>query len=580
MKRLVKYGILLTACTLVLSSCNCFKKMAKHQDRISVVANPEVLLLVGNQIVTDVTVSFPAEYYNPKAIVRVTPILVFEGGAIEGTPKYFQGEKVHDNYTVISKDNGGVYTMPVSFAWDPRARRSVLELKVEGKCNETDDFQLGGVFKVAEGVNTLQQSLVYAHTDDYEFMGGGEDYGMMISLPDEFRRVTEASEYMNIMYQVNRSNVRPHELSKEATQLFEEFIREYNGKDRVTMGNIQARGYASPEGPEGLNDRLSKARSESGKAAIAKDLKDVEGLNYDVAAYGEDWDGFKALVEASDMKDKNLILQVLNMYSSSAQRDIEIKNMSAVYEELKKNILPELRRTQMVATIDIEGKTDEELVAAAHNDLSILDLEEMLYAAKLVNEGEVKANIYKAAIERYNDARAWNNLGVVHAVDGNWNEAERSFERAMELASHSAFANNLALVALAKGEMDEAARHLPSATSITKGLASVHAGEYATASANLQGYNKAVAEVLNGNLTAAKNALVGDNSANAAGEDEEATAGNTETSEAVETSITPLVNDAAFGAGTGKPFKGKPFFCCEILCPRGCRSIFAVGNRT
>ena len=502
MKKLVKYGILLTACTFVLSSCNCFKKMAKHQDEISIVANPEVLLLVGNQIITDVTVVFPEEYYNPKAIVKLTPMLVFEGGVIEATPKYFQGEKVQDNYTVISKKNGGVYTERFSFPWDPRARKSTLEVKVEGKCKVADDFQLAGTFTVAEGVNTLQEFLSY------------NDDEAMLSLADAFRRITQESETMEIMYQVNQSNVRKGELTKEQTKMFEDFVRENADKYRVTLGNIQAKGYASPEGPLALNDRLSEKRSESGKAAVAKNLKNVKGLNYDIASYGEDWEGFKELVQASNMKDKNLILQVLNMYSSSAQRDAEIKNMSQVFEELKKDILPALRRTQMVANIDIEGLSDEELRAAAQNDPRSLNIEQLLYAATLFTDDAVKEDIYDVAVS-HNDARAYNNRGVVKAAQDNWKGAEADFKKAMELSSSPAIANNLALVALANGNRAEAEKYLASANEQTRGLAYVHEGNYAAAASRLTGYNKAVAEVLNGNLTAAKNALVGDESAEA-----------------------------------------------------------------
>jgi Flp pilus assembly protein TadD len=497
MKKIVKYGVLLTAAALTLSSCNCFKKMAKNQDLISVSTNPEQLTLVGGEIVTDVTVVFPAKYFNPKAIVRVTPMLVFAGGAIEGAPKYFQGEKVNDNYTVISKTSGGTFTQRIAFPWDPRARQCTLELKVEGKC-KNGDYVLGGVVTVAEGVNTLQQDLAYADA--------------MTLLADDFKRVTHETGSVNIMYQVNSSNVRAGELSKEQAKLFEEFIRENENRDRVTLGNIQARGYASPEGPEGFNDQLSQKRSQSGRTAIERQLRGVN-VNYDVASYGEDWEGFKELVEASNMRDKAMIIQVLNMYSSAAQRDVEIRNMSAVFEELKQNILPELRRTQMLATTDIQGKTDAELVAAANNNIASLNVEETLFAATLFSADADKARIYRSAADRFNDARAWNNLAIALASQGDWAGAENALARATQASSDPAMVNNLALVAMAQGKMAEAARYLPTASSQAKALSEVTKGNYAAASRGLEGYNKAVADVLGGNLSAAKNALVGDTGA-------------------------------------------------------------------
>lgn len=501
MKKIVRYGVLLTACALTLSSCNCFKKMSRNADQISVVANPEVLTLVGNNVVTDITVVFPERFYNPRAIVKITPMLVFEGGVIEGTPKYLQGERVKDNFPVIQRRNGGMYTQTVSIPWDPRARISTLELKVEGKCRDGADFQMGAVIPVANGVNTLQQQVDFANA--------------MMIMPDAFKRITQDSEHTNIMYQVNRAEVRPAQLTKEQTQLFEEFVRENSNRDRVTLGNIQARGYASPEGPEDFNDRLSKKRGESGQTAIGKGLKDVKGLNYDVAAFGEDWDGFRKLVEQSNIKDKNLILQVLNMYSSSAQRDQEIRNMAQVFQELQQNILPELRRTQMIATIDIQGKTDAELRAAVGNDLRSLNLEEMLFAATLFDDNATKARIYSTAAEKFNDARAFNNLGIVYADQGDFAAAAKAFERATQLSSDPALTNNLALVALAQGDLEKAKRYLPSAGSEAKAIAAINEGNYAQAASNLKGYNRAIAEVLGGNPTAAKASIANDQSAQA-----------------------------------------------------------------
>lgn len=499
MKKIVMYGAILGASVVLLSGCNCFKKMAQNYDQINVVANPEMLTLVGNNIVTDVTVTIPAGYYNPKAISKVTPILRFEGDSIVGAPKYLQGEKVKDNYPVIAKA-GGTYSQSISFPWNPKAAISTLEFKLEGKCKDSEEFVVGGYIPVAKGVNTLQQDLAYGES--------------MTLMPDNFQRITHESAFVDLMYQKNSSNVNSSELTKDQVKAFEQFIKDNEGKDRITMGNIQAKGYASPEGPEGYNEDLSKKRSESGKKAVSKKLKKTKA-GYDVASYGQDWEGFTKIVQASDMKDKDLVLQVLNLYSSSAQRDTEIRNMAAVFEELQKEILPQLRRTQVVATTDIQGKTDEELTTAVQGDIASLDLEELLFAATLFEDNDVKIEIYKAAADRFNDARAWNNLGICYASAGDWTSAEASVDKAAALSTDPAIANNLAIIALATNNSAKAAQYLPAAGNTAKGLAAISEGKYAQASTQLEGYNKAVAEVLNGNLNAAKNALTGDENANA-----------------------------------------------------------------
>ena len=495
MKRIVKLSLMLAVCAFTLSSCNCYKKMGKKVDDVNITCNPDVLLLKGQNVVTDVTVTFPEKYYNKKAVLKITPVLVFEGGEIVGTPKYVQGAKVADNYPVIETKTGGKYVQHVSIPYDPRAKVCTLEMRVEASCanSKNGEFVLLASVPVAEGVNTLQQDVDYS--------------AAMKSMADKFKRVTTISEKANIMYVINRSDVRKAQLTSEQVKLFEDFVKENSNKDRVTLGSIYANGYASPDGPLDFNDQLSKKRSESGKAAISKQLKNVSGVTYDAAAYGEDWEGFKELVEQSDIEDKDLILQVLQMYSDPVQRDKEIKNMSSVFQVLAKEILPQLRRTQLVASADVQGKTDAELKDAAINNPKSLNVEELLFAATLIKENKDKIKIYEVAAETYNDPRAYNNLGVVLAAEGLYAEAQAAFEKAAQLSSDAQLNDNLALVALAQGDLDAASKYVNSASADVKALAAVANGEYQQAAGQLEGYNKAVAEVLNGNLSAAKSAL-------------------------------------------------------------------------
>ena len=134
MKNLFKMSLVLTMAVVLLSGCNCFKKMAKNRDDVQLTCTPEVLVLNNGKVDADIKVTFPVKYYNAKAVVKVTPVIVFEGGEVAGTTQYFQGSKVDDNYTVIDKKNGGEYTMHVSFPYDERMACSELQLRAEIKC--------------------------------------------------------------------------------------------------------------------------------------------------------------------------------------------------------------------------------------------------------------------------------------------------------------------------------------------------------------------------------------------------------------------------------------------------------------
>lgn len=508
MKRLVKVSLILSCMALVLSSCNCYKKMLKKVDTVQTSCTPAVLSLKGSTVTADIKVTFPPKYFDEVAVLKVTPVLVFEGGEIAGTPKFVQGENVKDNYTVIPWKTGGSYTQTVTFPYDPKARLSTLELRMESKCSNKcskkyREFIPFAAMPVAQGISTVQND---ANQTSY-----------LVYMPDNFKKVTTISQDAEILYQINKANVRKNQLTTDQIKMLNDFVKENADKEKVTLGNIAAKGYASPDGPVKFNDELSKKRSETGKEAYSKQL----GMDakYDIAAYGEDWDGFKELVEKSDIKDKELILQVLQMYSSPVKRDEEIKNMSSVFKVLAEEILPQLRRTKLVATADVQSKTDAELKAAVDQNVNSLDLEEMMYAATLYKKNSEKAMIYEAAAKKYNDARAYNNLGVALAKQGKLDQAKKALDQAAKLQSAPEISNNLGVVALAQGNVAEAKKYLSSLNTKdakrNMALVELAEGNYSEAAKGLSGYNLAVAEVANGNLAKAKTALAKEKSADA-----------------------------------------------------------------
>ena len=110
-------------------------------------------------------------------------------------------------------------------------------------------------------------------------------------------------------------------------------------------------------------------------------------------------------------------------------------------------------------------------------------------------------------------------MGVVLGQTGKAGEAKSAIEKAATLSNDPIISNNLGVLALMNGDVAKAKSYL-SALSIPQarksmGLVNLAEGNYAEAARALDGYNLAVAEVLNGNLAKAKSVLSGDNSAQA-----------------------------------------------------------------
>ena len=446
--------------------------------------------------------------------------------------QYFQGSKVDDNYTVIDKKQGGVYTMHVSFPYDSRMECSELQLRAEIKCPKggCKEFTLvnlnnGAVLSkdeaailaaggdaamelkrafgltVAYGVNTMQKDINYA--------------AAMQNMASGYKNVTTEVTKANYIYAINSSSLTKKAQSSDDLKAFQSKTADQTDNDRIKQ-NIYVKGYASPDGPEKFNDKLSAARSESGKKAAEKLLAEM-GLELDAASYGEDWEGFKELVAASNIEDKELILSVLNSFESSSEREEQIKNMSQVFDALKNEILPQLRRAQLVNSSDITGKTDDEMIALVRaskfDELNVLEKLHIASTGKLSQNEKIA--VLEAAVAE-GGATAYNNLGVAYAEAGNGAMAAEAFAAAVKAGGNaSEINNNLALVNLMNGNTAAAKAYTANASKQTKALAAAAEGNYAAAQSELSGYNAAVAAAMNADYTAAKQFIANNTTAEA-----------------------------------------------------------------
>lgn len=506
MRKFLNVSLALVAIAFLLSSCNCYTKMMKKTaPGVTVSCSPEFLTLKGDNAIGTITVNFPAKVFHKWGVLKVTPVLVYPGGESVGEPKFLQGEKVSDNYAVIPYKAGGSYTQALSFPYKADMRLSQLVLRVEAKClkqgSKIKNFtEYNTEIPVAFGVSSLQMM--------------ADNYAKVAIAPDAFVRTTYEKESAKIMFEINKANVRPAQLNSDEIAALQKFIKDNTGDPKKTVGGVYTQAYASPDGPLDFNDKLSKDRGgKTEKALAAKFKKDqTPAETFDINSMGEDWEGFKELVSSSNIPDKELILQVLSMYKDPQVRDREIKNMSAAFTVLKEKILPELRRSKMTVNVQVDGLTDAELKAAVASDINKLKLEEMLFSATLFNDNATKAKIYKAAADKFNDFRAWNNLGVVKANEGDYAAAKADFQKAASLNnSNPQVINNLGVVALAEGKKAEAAKFFAASTApeakYNKGLVELANGNYSSAISSLDGYNKALAQLLNGDVAAAKSAF-------------------------------------------------------------------------
>ena len=462
MKKAVR---ILAAAVLVLGAvaCSSAKKMAELADNVIVSCNPAVLECIGGSIDPTVTVTYPANYFHPKAILEVTPVIVYDGGEAKMAPLMYQGEKVKDNYKVVPKA-GGTVSEKLHFDFVDGMEKSHLELRGVAKY-KNKSIKLP-TKKVADGVNTT-----------YMLVKAG---GIVPLQPDGYEAILKQTAEGQILYKVNSADVRNSELKGQSIKNFQNALDEIKNNERKTLVGTEVVAYASPEGGEKLNRKLSDNRSKTADKAWDKVVKGKDVADPEVRSIGQDWEGFQELVQNSDIRDKDLILRVLSMYSDPAVRESEIKNMSSVYTELKNDVLPELRRARFIANVEFKNYTADELVKMIDDDIDVLDEPALLHAATLVNDLDKQVKIYNKAINKYDSDKARFNLGVAYLNAGDLQNASKAFAKVEN--KDEDLNNALGVIALRNGDYATASSYFKKAgTNIAKanqGVIDILTGDY------------------------------------------------------------------------------------------------------
>ena len=492
--------LMIVAAGLLIQSCGSPKKMAESAEEVSVSCNPQVLEVVAGNIKADVTVTFPEDFFHPKAIVEVVPALVYNGGETVLDPVMLQGEDVTENYQVVA-EAGGTITKTFEFAYEEGMENSHLELRMT-VIHKDKRIPFTAPYKVADGANT---TYMLVKTD-----------GSLAYAPDAYQAVIAEQSEAQILYLINSATVRPSQLKSDEIKAFQEFLTNLKADERRELVSTDIIAYASPDGKEDFNAELSERRAKTASDAFNKKINSKKiGIETTVNTTNvdEDWDGFQALVSNSNIEDKDLILRVLEMYSDPAVREREIKNMSEVYTTLKKDILPELRRARFIANIEFTNYSNEELTALVNDNIEILDEEALLRAASLLEDANQKVTVYQKAIEKFNSDRAKINLGVAYLVLGKNAEAENALASVSD--KNCAYYNNaMGVVALRKGDNEAAAAAFNKSSlkeaQYNMAVIDILNGNYADAASKLNGeasFNEALVNILNGNLDAASRIL-------------------------------------------------------------------------
>lgn len=495
-QNLRSYAFIAVAAATTMA-CNPLNNMTKRAEEVSYSVTPDPLEMHADSIEVSISGTIPPKFFNKKVSVDITPVLNYQESEASFEKITLVGEDSEVEGIKIAYESGGNFSHVAKIPYQNGMEQSILNAVAVGRYGDKE--------KAFEPKQIATGTIITP-------MWVEEDYVFALG-EDNFQKTYPKSNSAEINYLVNRSQVRSSELRDEDMKALKDWINENADHPMFAFKGGEVLAYASPEGELSLNQNLAEDRAKSGSAAVRNILRRAgekeaskDGF-FKLSPQGEDWEGFKKAMQASDVKDKDLILRVLEMYEDKSKREEEIRNLAETFEVLKDEILPGLRRSMITVNGEMTSFSDEKIMEFSKSNPDTLSSEELLYAATMTDDMDEKQRIYTKFSELFpEDWRGPNNVGYIMALNGDMEGAKAEFDKAAGLdPENGVILNNMGVYAQANGDVDKAMEHYQKSSTSESGANAgaiyIGRGEYAKAVnsfGSLKSFNSALAKTLNG----------------------------------------------------------------------------------
>lgn len=411
----------------------------------------------------------------PQHTVCIVPVMLSKDSSMEFSfaPIYIDGrirEKAIERNTVLDKK--GVHRPDSAFVIEtgrkaPKTVRYVAEIPY-------DPVMLDGLLALYETVNGCADCL--KGTDTLYLEGVLPPYTPQWSAPgfmqspngDDKNR--ERHYTADLKFIVDRDEIDPDYMDNaEVLSSIMESIHTAMNDTVFAIKAVHFLGFASPDGPERPNTSLAERRAKSLADYIKGMDTSIPDSLYTVANGAENWGDFFQAVDADTTLAKNpAIMEVRKVLNETNRDSCEwiLKGDKALYDRLRAEILPGLRRTDYVIEYHLRNFTPEEAEALWQEHPEWLSINEMYSVADLYGKDDPRyldvlftaartypadiAASHNAAIALYNagmmteavsllsghyEPQLLNTLGIIYAGEGMYPEAEA----ALSLAANTGF---------------------------------------------------------------------------------------------------------------------------------------------
>ncbi len=410
----------------------------------------------GSQFVVEMVVDLSdVEIHNNRAVVY-TPVLYGNGQQLElssiglfGRRRYIVSQRndwmspQFDNEWIFRKRNAPEvidYRVSIPYeAWMNGARLR-LDRRIYGCLNRV--------------LNT--SSKILGEYEEWIY----EPFFIYVQPEAEREKMRQISGSAFIDFPVSQAVIRP-EFRQNRTELqkITRSIDSIRSDKDITLRMLSIKGYASPEGPYLLNERLAKERTEALKGYVEKLYNFPAGLiRTDYEA--ENWQGLRQMLDTTHIAHKSELLAIVESNLEPDRKDARLKSAYPTeYRTLLREYYPALRRSDYRIEYVIRSYTDpKEILTILEGAPSKLSLNELFLASNALEPGsEAYNDLFETAVRMFPDSPTAN-LNAANAAmsKGNLRDAERYLQRAGESAE-AIYARGV--LAMLKGDYRSAESH-------------------------------------------------------------------------------------------------------------------------
>lgn len=242
-----------------------------------------------------------------------------------------------------------------------------------------------------------------------------------------------------IRFEVNKTDIDPAladnraELAAITGRL--DSIRDNLGMD---IHRIELIGYASPEGSYTNNDRLASSRTAALKSFLRAEA-DLADSIMTVSHIAEDWAGLRAAILASDLPDRDALLDIIDSDRPADSKEALLRRHKASWARIAAEMLPPLRRTEYRIEYrhryeEVEIQTLEE-VNRYISDGNVTEAARLLVNIPPSPEADYARGVVAALQHRYAEAQAWFSRALARGVK----EASRALTLLNSKTNHNIY---------------------------------------------------------------------------------------------------------------------------------------------